>query len=352
MNMQHYRDVSARVTPRAALKEEVISMATEMQTKKRRPVMRRIGIALAAAAVAVGGMTVAVGAANGWDYQSIYTKYFSKKTEQLVEYDFTKIGQVLDVSGTFDFGTVTLESMLSTPYTMYLSWNVVPDESTGISPGDSLWMHVILSDKGTGNHMAALSGVECGEDGTWHFTAKFRSEETEIEAHLMDFIITDVYTKPEMESEEDGTEIAAFDPSYVISFTPDYSAPLRMQMLEAPITLEHQTADRVCISPLSVVLADEKGAEGPDMSLAGTPAFEGSARVTGISDAVRSVTAVYSDGMEKVVPTESYCTEYFIRNETRKDKLNGFRYFIEFDFPIETENLTAIVINGTEIPLK
>ena len=175
-DMQHYRDVSERVVPRASCREEILNKAERMQPKKRRPVMRRIGIGLAAASLALAGTTVAFGAANNWDYQQVFTKYFSEKNDEPVSYDFSKIGMNINESREFPEGTLTVESALVTPYAMYLSWRFLPNETVTVSDTDLLWgsAFAIGTDcvlhSSTADSYQSMDSAVLDEDGAYHFT--------------------------------------------------------------------------------------------------------------------------------------------------------------------------------------
>ncbi len=344
IDMQHYRDISARVKIRPQCREEVIAMAMQAEKQQHRRPMRKLGIVLAAAAVAAGGMTAAAGAANNWDYRSIFTKYFSEKTDSAVEYDFTPIGQNLDVQGEFPFGTVTLESMLSTPYLMYLSWNVEPNEAAGVSPDDMLWSFITVMDSVNCNLMSNEASAARGEDGKWHFTAKFRSTNGALEPNPTDFYVS-TFMRYDAENTADDAIIAKDDTDHKLTFTPQITPDPAMQPLSTPISLAGGTADHYALSPLALVLSDAFGSTPPERMLSA---------YTEQADASAEVTAVFADGTEQVIPAEVYRTLYTQPKEgaiETTDAPDGFRCYLEFAQPVAPEALTAIRVNGTEIPL-
>ncbi len=348
-DMQHYRVISARVTPRASCREEVISMAMEMQKKKNRPVMRKIGITLAAAAVAVGGMTVAVGAANDWDYQSIFTKYFSDKTESTVEYDFSKVGMDINQSAEYAFGTVTVESALITPYAMYLSWDIQLNDTAPTNADDVLFSSIGLSTESGMNSLMVheVAGTR-GDDGAYHFAAILQSGESELTGETYKLWNTSLAKRP-----SGGGNPTYFQDSLssteqdAILFTVSETTEFGLKKLDGALHTEYCDAEYFAVSPLGITFTDAKGAD-PQKVLEETGNL-------GWTEATVSkefaVTAVYADSTEQQLANTCRCIVYYDSNPDLYEMSSfGYRYFLTFDTPLETEGLTAIIINDTEIP--
>ena len=127
-----------------------------------------------------------------------------------------------------------------------------------------------------------------------------------------------------------------------ISVKPEQITDPAMQKMEHAVTLMGCDADYISISPLAIILADETGKTVADAS-----SWE-----TSELDEPCIVTAVYADGTETVLPTDNRCTVYFAQRFGEPEEPSGFRFYLLFDAPLETDGLTALRINDTEIPLK
>lgn len=87
-------------------------------------------IAAGAAAAVLAGTTLSVGAAVGWDYQSLFNQYFSDRTDTPMGFDFTGMG--LDVDHRFDCEgyTIHIKSILADQYALMVLYDVILDEET------------------------------------------------------------------------------------------------------------------------------------------------------------------------------------------------------------------------------
>ncbi|MBQ8921286.1 MAG: hypothetical protein IJ060_03875 [Oscillospiraceae bacterium] len=344
-NMQLYREISARVRPRAACREEILTVAEDMQSKKRRPVMRRICIGLAAAAVALTGTVVAVGAANDWNYQRIFTKYYSEKTGTQVQYDFSNIGMDINESVVLPTGTLTVESALVTPYAVCLSWNFAPNETVTLSDTDS-WISIVNC-FGT-DHNAQGVGQADGtfdEQGVCHFTANLISvgdpfAGSSIRAY---FIVSQIPS----DTETGITQVKMEEDNYImLEFSGSTEPGLEKSETSVHLTecaVKPCDADYISVSPLAVILADEYGS-----AVQFTP---GDAMGTDLMETPCTVTAVYADGTELSPETVNYSTLIYTYNSEDPADIKGQRFYLVFKKPLETENLVAVRINGTEVPL-
>ncbi|MBR3267739.1 MAG: hypothetical protein IKI58_03275 [Oscillospiraceae bacterium] len=348
-DMQHYRDVSERVVPRASCREEILNKAERMQPKKRRPVMRRIGIGLAAASLALAGTTVAFGAANNWDYQQVFTKYFSEKNDEPVSYDFSKIGMNINESREFPEGTLTVESALVTPYAMYLSWRFLPNETVTVSDTDLLWgsAFAIGTDcvlhSSTADSYQSMDSAVLDEDGAYHFTRNLFS----IDGTFTDnTLYLSVNVTQFHEDCSRGFVVDTGENPFVLKTGTAHEPEFRKVDVSVHLTeckAKPCDANYISVSPLAVVLADEGGTRErvPGDSGGGSKMKEPC-----------ELTAVYADGTELHPETVNIHYLFYTLNPENPDDIKGQRVYLFFKTPLDTENLTAVRINGTEFSLK
>ncbi len=82
----------------------------------------RLGVAAAAAVVLCG--TVTVGAANGWNYASIFTKYFSEKAGNEVVFDFTGMGMDIGQTVAGEGYDLTVQSVVADTNAVYVVYDI------------------------------------------------------------------------------------------------------------------------------------------------------------------------------------------------------------------------------------
>lgn len=321
---------------------------------------RRICTGFAAAAVTLAFCAVTVGAFNDWNYPAVFNRYFSFKSGEPVDFDFSGMG--MDIGQTFqgDGFTLTIQSLVADATAVYVTYDIdLSDENDAIlAPYD----YIVLS----GGLMGEIE--KPGETGTYspmiHDMNAVRDENNIYHAMLvmhMDY----------------GTSLAdkqvTFHPNDVSAYY-NYDEEGRGTMLTLPAAGE----------PLVYSLSDVQVQEGYTVPYGGilpndanenlfetmdvtpfmlkfthyenTSAYE-SAPKWGITPKMYAVdvtyTALYADGSEvpiHIVPHEGITGNHSSRLDdgSYACQVEWCRYF---SVPLSMDGLTAIRINDTVIPV-
>ncbi|MBP0970914.1 MAG: DUF4179 domain-containing protein [Oscillospiraceae bacterium] len=153
--------------------------AQGIRTHTGRRVISLIGAA--AAAIMIGG-TVTVGAVNNWDYSAVFSKYFAEKSGEQVSYDFTGMGLDIGEKIEGDGFTMTVQSVMADASNVYIAYDVeLSDEFNAIFAAyDDAELSVNMAslieipgdEEGRNNEFLNRGGAAprpvCDEEGVWH----------------------------------------------------------------------------------------------------------------------------------------------------------------------------------------
>lgn len=173
--MTAYQKMMGQITMNEdALRERAVQMqevsAHRTIRQHRTGKHRLLRLTAAAAAVLTFG-TVTVGAANNWDYKELFARYFSAKSEQPVEYDFTGMGLDLGDVIEGDGFTLTLDALLADTEAVYLAYHFTLDSKVGAGESLDFPISAVITDADSGTAYSDESGspaAELGDDGAYH----------------------------------------------------------------------------------------------------------------------------------------------------------------------------------------
>lgn len=244
----------------------------------------------------------------------------------------------------YPFGTVTVESALVTPYAMYLSWEIALNESAPMDADDVLFSSVNLYAGANGSLGAHEVAGTRGDDGAYHFAAIMQSGQSTIPGDTYSFWNISLAKRPSGGGEPTYYQVSLHSTEQeAIRITIADSTDFNLIQPGVTLHTEYCDATYFAVSPLGITFTNENGADPQKLlhETGGLSYTEAELHET------FTASAVYADGTMQPLTTTQYCLVY-----SAEAAEQGYRYFLIFDKPLVTENLTAIVINGTEIPLK
>ena len=156
--------------------------AQNTHTVRRHSHRRGMLTAVAAAAALMIGGTMTVGAVNHWDYSAVFSKYFAEKSGEQVSYDFTGMGLDIGEKIEGDGFTMTVQSVLADASNVYIAYDVeLSDEFNAIFAAyDDAELFVNMAslieipgdEEGRNNEFLNRGGASprpvCDEEGVWH----------------------------------------------------------------------------------------------------------------------------------------------------------------------------------------
>lgn len=302
---------------------------------------RLLRITAAAAAVLVFG-TVTVGAVNNWDYKGIFTKYFSSKSEEEIEYDFTGMGIDLGDVIQGDGYTITYDALLADTDSVYLAYhyNLSNDleQQTAypelFADTENLMADLITADSEPFEFTGVIGGenAERGTDGAYHgifriclkpdTTLQDKQIKVTFKGTERTYPLTDITVRKGVHVPYGGT------------LPNDTNENVFDTMKLTPFTMEFETVRSGSLAK---------------------PLYWG--RAYGDDVEPLNFTAVYADGTEQPIKlAKGWLYSAAAGASLEAGTTDSYTYSLQksyyFASPVEMEGLTAVRINGTEIPIQ
>lgn len=284
---------------------------------------RLLRITAAAAAVLVFG-TVTVGAVNNWDYKGIFTKYFSEKSGQTVDYDFTGMGLDLGDVIEGDGYTLFLDALLTDSRCVYLSYHY-----TGNFDNTFRTLDIVTATSTPHEYLrsAFCNDAECDENGVYHGLYYFRLRDPDISLADKQLTIS-----------LNGTELTY--PLSDITVQKGISVPYGGTLPDDANEIKFDTVNLTPFMMEFTLITNTSYAELPN--------------VAEIDDLPLTITAVYQNGSEKTVKhlNAKIGSTGWSSAQPDGSYVNNTEKAYYFASPVDLEGITAIRINDTEIPIQ
>lgn len=315
---------------------------------RRKTITHRKGkkalIAAGVAAAVLAGTTLSVGAAVNWDYQSLFNKYFSDRTDTPVGFDFTGMGMDIDHRFDCEGYTVHVKSILADQYALMVLYDVILDEETMATYDEIEYatyaldydFHVDGEHIGFGGTENMLNPTEPGvyersihialKDDTidWHdISVMFYSDSFPI------YVRSDEESSPEkilLNGSEETLEVSLAD----ISFASTKSAA---QPHCLPGFGSNQ-ATTISISPISFFVNFDAITDPDAFDYIDLPSNHW------------VVQAVYSDGTQRTLEYSPHSGFY-----NREAEPYILHEYMRWNEPLRTDDIVAIMIDDVLIPL-
>lgn len=374
---------------------------------------RRLFAGLAAAAAVMIGGTVTVGALNGWDYSGLFNRWFLSQDSAYEDFDFTGMGTDINDEIALEGFTVTLQSVVAEANALHVIYNCRLDpgyEAQLPQNGEEIYAFCMpniqvldeagngyTADTETGNRLTqnadgSFDGVQTiGLRSCQDFSDKTLviSNGFNMTAGTMDYL----NAPPDAEPETGGVQTPLPENLEEYTYSLAGITVLKGVTKEGGVTLsdsgKEAPFDSVSVSPLRLaftvkdvpvtpVTTSEPGVtvggglygfeaqffdeNGQEISYDSTPAdipedvpeyvYSDPTPEAYEDICIHSVTMIYRDG------TEQDAVLYFAEGYGRTKLGSSGQYdrmdiemSADFRKPVSTDNLTAIRVNGTEIPM-
>lgn len=345
MKMSEYH---AALNHIAATKEEKIMKAKQMyaqsETALQQPIIKRCKtawIAAGAAAAVLAGTTLSVGAAVDWDYRSLFDKYFSEQApeaEPVMYVDLTGMGADINETVEFEDFTLNVKSVIADEYTLYALYDITLHDDPAFDGDiyDIVPFFTVKAQNADGRCImeGKTDSLSTTDEGVYQFVSRGTVSNSRTDA-LTDAAITISLHGVNVI----GDEVKALKGDYTrqldSAFISDSMTITKAVDFEIPY-YEPNRASSVSISPFALHLAADEIKDDTKLNPETLKA----------DDWV--VKAIYNDGTEQLlsgditINAKKYADsgEYF-----------GADYIIALDYPVNTNEITAISINDIIIPL-
>ncbi len=355
MTLHEYRSALDQIT---TSKEEKIMKAKQIyarsQADVQQPVIKRrktAWIAAGAAAAVLAGTTLSVGAAVNWDYRSLFDKYFSEQTPETVPVtyvDLTGMGLDINESVAFDGFTLHMKSVVADSTALYAMYDITLHDAAAFE-GEIYDIVPVFTVN------AQTADGRCIMDGTGSPAQKIADD-------TYRFVNSQTLSDPQKDSLKDASISIGLYGVTVISDTTtmlkaDYTRQLDSAFISDSMTItkavdfelpyyEPNRAFSVSISPFTLHLAVDEVKEYAMMDK--EKYYESVKKGEYRSAADWVIKAIYQDGTEQLLSGD--ITINFKKNADSGEYL-GADFNISLDYPVNTNEITAISIDGIILPL-
>ena len=334
---------------------------------RRHSAQRRMFAGIAAAAVLLVGGAVTVGAANDWNYATVFSKYFSDQSGEHVNYDFTGMG--LDIGEVIegDRFTMTIQSVVADTNAVYVVYDIALSDEINemLAPYEEVYVNGFLfgsvfseNDDGTleyyGHSGRSLLGYRT-EDNSWRcMTIEQMDDSVNLQdKKLMLGLNSDIgavefaYFEPDADEGRGSPWTRLSGPKTTLIY--DLADITVQQGLSVPYgstlpnDVNENIFDTMTVTPF-MVRFESKGTVGRGES---APSW---GSMPEASEAYQPVvyTAVYADRTEVLKVTvggdETECT-----HTTGEFSISHTMFF---NAPLDLNGLLAIRVNDIEIPVQ
>ena len=347
--MTAYRKMMEQITlDDDALREKAAQMRNAFQQAQKPHIRHRrrmLTVSAAAAAVLVFG-TVTAGAVNGWDYKSIFSRYFSAQSGETVDYDFTGMGLDLGDVIEGDGFTLTFDALLADNRYVYLAYHYTGDApllpghsgSTNGFISNEMQMDITLLKPQDYDYSfrfidrACSDNADCDENGVYHGLSYVRLASPDISLADKQLTVT----------------VAGETRSYPLAGITVREGICVPYGGTLPNDANENTFDTLKLTPFSMEFTKTAYSSYEDR-----PIWQ----YTYGDDIVPvNITAVYADGSEKSLKLMNSGYDVSAHSAYQAGSNNAYTTELEKRYclasPLRMDGLTAIRINGTEIPVK
>ena len=381
--------------------------------RKRSRGTRRLLAGLAAAAALMIGGTVTVGALNGWDYSGLFNRWFRSQDSTYEDFDFTGMGTDINDEIALEGFTVTLQSVVAEANALHVIYNCrldpeyeaqlpqngekiyaicMPDIQVLDGEGNAYTADVEIGSRIAQNADGSFDGVQsiglCGcqdfadktlviNNGFWmtagtmeYLNASPDAEprtdgvQTPLPEQLQEYTYSlDGITVLKGVTNDSGVTLS--DNGAAAPFDSVSVSPLRISFRKADIPIEPVTSPEPGVTVGSGIYGfitqffDENGQEIIDNNIPSDVPEEVPDYVlmnptpeVYQNIGIHSLTLIYSDGTEQdaVLSSAAGSGKTKLGSSGHYD-LMDIELSADFRKPVSTDNLTAIRVNGTEIPM-
>ena len=374
---------------------------------------RRLLAGLAAAAAVMIGGTVTVGALNGWDYSSLFNRWFRSQDSTYEDFDFTGMGTDINEEIALDGFSMTIQSVVAEANAVHLIYNcrLDPEYEAQLPQNGEAIYAICMPDidvrDGEGNSYSA--DTETGIPLTQNADGSFDGMQTMGLRGCQDFsdktlVISNGFwmtagtmdylsAPPDTEPRTDGVQtpipeqlqeytyslegitvrkgvtndsgVTLSDNGISAPFDSVSVSPLRISFRKADVPIEPVTSSEPGVMVGAGLYGfqsqffDENGQEITDNCMpSDVPedvpeyAYSDPAPEMYQNICIHSLTLIYSDGTEQ--DAVLYCAEGYGKTKLGSSghyDLMDIEMSADFRKPVSTDHLTAIRVNGTEIPM-
>lgn len=359
MTMSEYRKTLDSIS---VTKEEKIMKAKQMyaqsETAVQQPIIKRrktAWIAAGAAAAVLAGTTLSVGAAVDWDYRSLFDKYFAEQApeaEPVMYVDLTGMGADINETVEFEDFTLNVKSVIADEYTLYALYDITLHDDPAFDGEiyDIVPLFDVRAQNADGRCILDGTRDSLGttDEGVYRFVSRGTVSNSRTDT-LTDAAITISLHGVNVI----GDEVKVLDADYTrqldSAFISDSMTITKAVDFEIPY-YEPNRASSVSISPFALHLAADEIKDDTKLNLDKRQEMiweiVGNDEYRDVDDWV--IKAIYKDGTEQLLSGDITVTA---KKYADSGEYYGADYVIAPDYPVNTNEITAISINDIIIPL-